>query len=36
VAAPETTLRTLVALRKWQVDWAPSAFNTCRAFQGLD
>lgn len=27
VAAPKTTLRAVVALRKWQVDWAPPAFN---------
>jgi hypothetical protein len=27
VSAPGTTLRALVALRKWQVDWAPPAFD---------
>jgi hypothetical protein len=27
VAAPRTTLRAVVALRRWQVDWAPPAFN---------
>ena len=26
-AAPGTTLRSVVALRRWQVDWAPQAFN---------
>ena len=27
VTAPNTTLHAVVALRKWQVDWAPPAFN---------
>jgi len=27
VTAPTTTLRAVVALRKWQVDWAPPAFD---------
>lgn len=27
VTAPRTTLYAVVALRKWQVDWAPPAFN---------
>jgi hypothetical protein len=27
VTGPNTTLRAVVALRKWQVDWAPPAFN---------
>ena len=27
LAAPKTTLHAFVALRKWQVDWAPPAFN---------
>ena len=27
MADPRTTLRAMVSLRKWQVDWAPPAFN---------
>ena len=27
VSAPKTTLHAFVALRKWQVDWAPPTFN---------
>ena len=27
MADPRTTLRSMVSLRKWQVDWAPPAFN---------